>query len=951
MSLRYKNIFRKNIFSRSKAILLLLLIFVSSIITLPILQSTNVGATNLYTGLGDDDVQIRSYLYYQAIKECFSKTTLSAPANDWGINYDDIDSGKWFDINNPIHNATGLGSYLVGGTGTSPSPSQEGDAWCGRDADKVVLPALKIWGIGAAELLCNIGFTRKNVLAKQTIDECINDQNNLALITNLTYDERVAEFERYMKESVYYNENPNALHAWQFFLLFRTTLQNSNCIPEINSRPPGEDKIDGWDDPLGRVYYPVKWVNEKGDLWENTKDGSNDGTYYLGTSREKNDYIWTMASDDNPRKCSALVSDMNGYADEYADWLKKKLAQNSTYTAPVVNNQTGTGGSGPATCAIDGIGWLICPVVRFLGHIADGAFRFLANNFLQTSPGIFTNTNGTLYNAWSAMRNVANIAFVIAFLVIIFSQLTSVGITNYGIKKLLPRLIIAAILVNLSYFICQIAVDISNILGWTLQNFFETLTSNIQTSLKLAPTIGQGDANVFTGIASGVILLSLGGALAYAALSAFIPVVLAAIVGLVMILAILIARQALIILLIVISPVAFVAFLLPNTLSWFTKWQKAFVAMLMLFPIVGLVYGVSRLASGILTEVTQAGNNNSWFTEIAAAAVAVLPLFVVPGLLKKALDGVGSIGGKISGLGGKWGGAAGDRFKNSAYNKYREGRKADERARIATGNYGGRNKINQLRSKLNRRFNRSSFANKLTGGYGAQLDLAAQAQNRKDMQDTMGMFNNDDGLISAWADTGGNVDKIKTWVNPVTGKGLLNSQQEQFKLMVNAGYQRKSNSFIAAAQYLSENGKGNATTIRSALSNATKAGASDIDTSVALEGAKAAYRKSGRGDVLAELDNKTPVVAWGQISPSSVHREALSSLSGSTGYSDFLQSSAENTRSALVGYDQMEQRARVIAEKLIVDAAQAHATASVPVGGTPIVISNIQEAKAHFGVR
>ncbi|MCZ6324111.1 hypothetical protein O5165_25825, partial [Escherichia coli] len=43
------------------------------------------------------------------------------------------------------------------------------------------------------------------------------------------------------------------------------------------------------------------------------------------------------------------------------------------------------------------------------------------------------------------------------------------GLNNYSIKKMLPRLIVAAILVNLSYYICAIAVDISNILGHSLQ--------------------------------------------------------------------------------------------------------------------------------------------------------------------------------------------------------------------------------------------------------------------------------------------------------------------------------------------------------------------------------------------------------------------------------------------------------------------------------------------------
>ena len=60
------------------------------------------------------------------------------------------------------------------------------------------------------------------------------------------------------------------------------------------------------------------------------------------------------------------------------------------------------------------------------------------------------------YEGWNTFRDIANVIFVILLMVVIFSQLTGVGIDNYGIKKILPKLIIAAILINLSYLICLI---------------------------------------------------------------------------------------------------------------------------------------------------------------------------------------------------------------------------------------------------------------------------------------------------------------------------------------------------------------------------------------------------------------------------------------------------------------------------------------------------------------
>lgn len=133
---------------------------------------------------------------------------------------------------------------------------------------------------------------------------------------------------------------------------------------------------------------------------------------------------------------------------------------------------------GTSSCQVDGgLGWIICPVTNTLASWMDWVFDVLAG-FLEVRP-IQTGQENALYRAWSYMRTIANIAFVIAFLVIIYSQLTNLGVNNYGIKKLLPRIIIAAILMNLSYIICSIAIDASNILGFGLQEIFINMRNTL----------------------------------------------------------------------------------------------------------------------------------------------------------------------------------------------------------------------------------------------------------------------------------------------------------------------------------------------------------------------------------------------------------------------------------------------------------------------------------------
>ncbi len=358
----------------------------------------------------------------------------------------------------------------------------------------------------------------------------------------------------------------------------------------------------------------------------------------------------------------------------------QKLNVKSVSTgADVCKSNPGGPGCGPLesanSCAINAIGWIVCPVVNFLAGVADASYGFLSESFLKTDPKVLDTTaeNGT-FTAWSIMRTVANVVFAIVFLIIIFSQLTSMGISNYGVKKMLPRLIIAAILVNLSFFISQLAVDISNILGFSIKDLFDGMTAKVANTTAPNSLLSNSfnTTGGLSGIAGIVLATAIVGFGGYILITAFLPIVLAAVLALVMIMFILVARQAIIILLIVISPLAFVAFILPNTEKLFTQWRKILTSMLLLFPIIALVYGVSQLASQILTNANSykdaAGIGGNVFGQIIASAILVLPLFAVPVLLKKSLEGIPALGQIASKFAGRANGNIGKQIKGSYKN-------------------------------------------------------------------------------------------------------------------------------------------------------------------------------------------------------------------------------------------------------------------------------------------
>lgn len=329
----------------------------------------------------------------------------------------------------------------------------------------------------------------------------------------------------------------------------------------------------------------------------------------------------------------------------------------SSFTNPssnvdiVIDKQSAVSSKGTTSC--DGsvffsLGWILCPVTNLLANGVDSVFGILSG-FLSVRP-VTTGQDTALFRAWSYMRSFANVAFVISFLIIIYSQLTNFGIGNYGIKKLLPRLIIAALLVNLSFYICALAVDISNILGFSIQDVFINLRNglvgtegnnwgNLMSWKSVTGFILSGGTAAAVGITGAVIALSTYGIAG--SIFLLLPALVSGLFAVLIALLIMSARQAIITILIIISPLAFVAYLLPNTEKWFEKWQSTFMTMLILFPAFSIVFGGSQLASAAIIQ-----NADSINLIILGMLVQIAPLFITPLLIKLS----GSMLGKIASL-------------------------------------------------------------------------------------------------------------------------------------------------------------------------------------------------------------------------------------------------------------------------------------------------------------
>lgn len=321
-----------------------------------------------------------------------------------------------------------------------------------------------------------------------------------------------------------------------------------------------------------------------------------------------------------------------------------------SFTPPDTYNQTDTStisiespseNSTSTSCDVQGIGWFICPVSNWLADGIDYMYSAL-QQFLKTKPLETTNQNSGIYLAWVIMRNISNVAFIVAFLVIIYSQLTSVGISNYGVKKMIPRLVIAAVLVNLSFTICAILLDLSNIAGYAFQDAFMGIKNTISTVGENTSTWTWSEV-ISTALSNGALAI---GAIAFTTelLPMLVPAATLAGLTLLLILLIMAARQALIIILIIISPLAFVCYLLPGTEKWFKKWRDSFLTMLVFFPAFSVVFGGAQLA-GILIIQNATGPNGA-IMHVLGMLVQIIPLAITPLIMKFS----GGVLGKFAGF-------------------------------------------------------------------------------------------------------------------------------------------------------------------------------------------------------------------------------------------------------------------------------------------------------------
>lgn len=547
-----------------------------------------------------------------------------------------------------------------------------------------------------------------------------------------------------------------------------------------------------------------------------------------------------------------------------------------------------SGTDSTSSCAIEGVGIVICSWLRAIARMTDELFNVLANYFLAVEPELFNDESPTR-DAWEQARNLANVVFVIAFIVLIYSQITGGLMSNYGIKRMLPRLIIVALAVNLSYILSQGLIDASNILGYNIKDAMSVLTKDLPPVMGSSSRLqtGGGLTNIVAAVAGVAIL-------AWPVLSMGMAIITGVLVTVITTVLILLIRKAVLVIFVVLSPLILVAYLLPNTESIAKKGVKGAIEVAMVFPMIAFAMGAGELFGGIvLNSNIQRGTATASQTACPQGKICADDGFAVGGetqmydtgrgqapassgilaagafaaslavAFKFARDTLKSLGpaavsavnaiqkGTRSGVTDA-GGFIKKGWSNSDIAKKMEHDKHHRDVQTRAGTYRGSvlHPIKSAQARVNKGIRRSDHP--YLSGLKQWKDNDALALRQKEASDSTKNFEGDADLMRIFMASHGDFDAAKEYAKN-NKLDFGDERQRAFQTMTGAGLHHSAGSYMAAMDGMIAAGKGNIGDIVEAVKAAEHADPS-VSTFGLFERARSAARKSGRADLLASLE-------------------------------------------------------------------------------------------------
>jgi hypothetical protein len=323
-----------------------------------------------------------------------------------------------------------------------------------------------------------------------------------------------------------------------------------------------------------------------------------------------------------------------------------KVTLNTTASAPDTTASTNTTGDSPTiNCSVtlfNPLSWLFCPLASALELVVTSLDNEI-NNFMDIKPGKGTYSVTadcgndqwcSYYQSWVVVRNISLGLIAVFALVAVVSQAFGLEIFDaYTIRKVLPRLLIAAIGITLSWPLMMFFINFTNDLGFGIRQLIYAPFSGGTHNLKVQLGGGAQFISSFFIAGGAIMLLGFAGLLSFVATAA-LAVSVAFLV--------LILRQMVIALLVIFAPIALACYVLPGTQKVWKLWWDSFSRGLLMFPIIAGMIAIGRVFAAVNSH--GAGSIN----QIIAFVAYFAPYFMIPFTFKLAGGAIATLGGMVN---------------------------------------------------------------------------------------------------------------------------------------------------------------------------------------------------------------------------------------------------------------------------------------------------------------
>ncbi len=316
------------------------------------------------------------------------------------------------------------------------------------------------------------------------------------------------------------------------------------------------------------------------------------------------------------------------------------------------------------------IGWTASLIILVCGWILTLAISSIItivsyNNFIY-EPAIV--------QAWVVVRDLCNMFFIVILLVIAFA--TILRVESYQWKKMLPKLIIMAVLINFSKTICGLLIDLSQVVLLTFTNAFSGGGGNFVNYLKVKELLAVAkSSSSFWGLGEATLNLTN----TVAAMMFAIILMIVATVAMLAILIVFLMRMIMLWIYVVLSPLAFLLMAFPQGQKYASNWWSEFTKYLINGPVLAFFIWLALMVMAKAPTFTNsifydpktgvlAGAGDAQLIK-ALQSETLLPFILAIGLLVGGL----MISQQIGGIGASWGMNMVNNLKNKGIGIARKG--------------------------------------------------------------------------------------------------------------------------------------------------------------------------------------------------------------------------------------------------------------------------------------